>query len=542
MEGRRGLIPARPRHAQPQRAGRGVRHRGHRQAHLRLHDGQRPPARRVQDPRLRGGSGQPGFGRGRPRRVEGVRAGRPMAGRHGTGPRLGSTGQDQRRAVHHLPEDHRARHLPHRPVRPGRLQERHGPVRHQTAALRLGRQRDHHLPGPARTRPRAQARGPQRPRAPPGRRIRLPGHRLRHRPAALRRARRPRRVRPGHPHLLRHRLLPLGHRLRADPHRTGRRGHHQRRQARRRRAGEEPRPRQGDQRHHRDRHEGRGERHLRRQHHQDRHRLPRQRPGARHGRPQRRQRGRQPRPGGRGPQHHRHRRPAGPLRALGRVHHRIRAHPRRAALRPPRQRLRLAVAARQRPGLARGQLRRHRHPGGRRRRMEDHRHPRLAHPRRARPVVLGLQRLPPGPQDPRVDEHRDRAPDPRQHRHGRALRRRRGVGPARGQRPQGPRGRQLRGRPLLRLRPGRRQVGRQPRPGARPAVRRHDARLGPLRGLRARRVRRQRARPHRRRLPHVLRPAPVQHRDDGVPGQGSPLGARQGPLREERDRLGRRAP
>ena len=199
MEGRRGLIPARPRHAQPQRAGRGVRHRGHRQTHLRLHDGQRPPARRVQDPRLRGGSGQPGFGRGRPRRVEGVRAGRPMAGRHGTGPRLGSTGQDQRRAVHHLPEDHRARHLPHRPVRPGRLQERHGPVRHQTAALRLGRQRDHHLPCPARTRPRAQARGPQRPRAPPGRRIRLPGHRLRHRPAALRRARRPRRVRPGRP-------------------------------------------------------------------------------------------------------------------------------------------------------------------------------------------------------------------------------------------------------------------------------------------------------------------------------------------------------
>ena len=76
-------------------------------------------------------------------------------------------------------------------------------------------------------------------------------------------------------------------------------------------------------------------------------------------------------------------------------------------------------------------------------------------------------------------------------------------------------------------------VGRQPRPGARPAVRCYDARVGPLRGLRTRRLRRQRARPHGSSIPDVLRPADIQHRHDGVPGQGRAVGPRQGPHRQE---------
>ena len=165
--------------------------------------------------------------------------------------------------------------------------------------------------------------------------------------------------------------------------------------------------------------------------------------------------------------------------------------------------------------------------------MEDHRHPRLAHARRARPVVLGLQQLPPRQEHPHLDERRDRASDPAEHRHCGDLQRRRGVGPARRQDPGRPGSRQLHVRALLRLQPRGGQVGRQPRPGPRAAVRRHDARVGSLRGLWPRRLRCQRARPHGRRIPDVLRPAHVQHPHDGVPGQGRAVGPRQGPHRQE---------
>ena len=84
-------------------------------------------------------------------------------------------------------------------------------------------------------------------------------------------------------------------------------------------------------------------------------------------------------------------------------------------------------------------------------------------------------------------------------------------------------------------------VGRQPRPGTRPAVRCYDARVGPLRGLRTRRLRRQRARPHGSSIPDVLRPADIQHRHDGVPGQGRAVGPRQGPHRQEQHVQRRRA-
>ena len=173
--------------------------------------------------------------------------------------------------------------------------------------------------------------------------------------------------------------------------------------------------------------------------------------------------------------------------------------------------------------------------------MEDDRHPRLAHARRARPVVLGLQRLPPRQEHPHLDERRDRAPDAAEYRDRGDVQRRRGVGPARRQDPGRPGSRQLHVRALLRLQPRGGQVGRQPRPGPRAAVRRHDARVGPLRGLRPRRLRCERARPHGRRLPDVLRPAHVQHRHDGVPRQGGAVGTGQGALRQEQHVQRRRA-